>query len=154
MLKDTGRLDLARRLRTASSRWSKQAHPHPGLACEIRMLATGDVTEHVENTGELEVLLSTCSSQVRDCVRFVIYDTDMMPAQQSMVETRLAALGRRWQQLAELTVRSCSWRHWSSCWSTGFLSTRPSWSTSCSWRPRSRSLDMQILRHVPTRPCV
>ena len=60
-LKGTGRQDLARRLRAASFRRNKQAHPDPGLACGIRMLAIGDVTEHVESTGELEVSVSTCS---------------------------------------------------------------------------------------------
>ncbi len=65
-LKDTGRVDLARRFRLASSRRNKQTHPHSGLDCEIRMLASGDVMEHAGSTGELEVSVSTCSSPVSD----------------------------------------------------------------------------------------
>jgi hypothetical protein len=42
-LKAIGRVDLARRLRTASSRRNKQGHPDPGLACEIHSLVFGEV---------------------------------------------------------------------------------------------------------------
>ncbi len=42
-LRAGGLVELARRLRSASSRRNKQAHPDPGLACELLILA--DVVE-------------------------------------------------------------------------------------------------------------